>query len=112
MIHHHPAPELLFDYLSVRLDGPKAAGKKIGLNIEFTDLHTQYGLAVENAVLFEQAQASAAQLKALSRRLVEGDAAVGRTEIARDGGADRRAHEVRSISAPAPWKSRAPNGCA
>ena len=49
---------------------------------------------------------------AMSRRLVEGDAAVGRTEIARDGGADRRAHEVRSISAPAPWKSRAPNGCA
>lgn len=44
-------PEMLFDYLSVRLDGPKAAGKKIGLNIEFTDLHTQYGLAVENAVL-------------------------------------------------------------
>ena len=44
-------PEMLFDYLSVRLDGPKAAGKKIGLNIEFADLHTQYGLAVENAVL-------------------------------------------------------------
>ena len=44
-------PEMLFDYLSVRLDGPKAAGKKIGLNIVFSDLHTQYGVAVENAVL-------------------------------------------------------------
>jgi alkyl sulfatase BDS1-like metallo-beta-lactamase superfamily hydrolase len=44
-------PEMLFDYLAVRLNGPKAAGKKIGLNIDFTDLHKQYGLAVENAVL-------------------------------------------------------------
>jgi alkyl sulfatase BDS1-like metallo-beta-lactamase superfamily hydrolase len=44
-------PEMLFDYLAVRLNGPKAAGKKIGLNIDFTDLKKQYGLAVENAVL-------------------------------------------------------------
>ncbi|PWK34984.1 alkyl/aryl-sulfatase [Cupriavidus plantarum] len=44
-------PEMLFDYLSVRLNGPKAAGKKIALNLDFTDLKKQYGLAVENAVL-------------------------------------------------------------
>jgi alkyl sulfatase BDS1-like metallo-beta-lactamase superfamily hydrolase len=44
-------PELLFDYLAVRLDGRKAAGKKIGLNIHFTDLEQQYGLMIENAVL-------------------------------------------------------------
>jgi alkyl sulfatase BDS1-like metallo-beta-lactamase superfamily hydrolase len=44
-------PEMLFDYLAVRLNGPKAAGKKIGLNLDFTDLKKQYGLAVENAVL-------------------------------------------------------------
>ena len=44
-------PEMLFDYLSVRLNGPKAAGKKIGLNIDLTDLKRQYGLMVENAVL-------------------------------------------------------------
>jgi alkyl sulfatase BDS1-like metallo-beta-lactamase superfamily hydrolase len=44
-------PEMLFDYLAVRLNGPKAAGKKIGINIDFTDLKKQYGLAVENAVL-------------------------------------------------------------
>jgi alkyl sulfatase BDS1-like metallo-beta-lactamase superfamily hydrolase len=44
-------PEMLFDYLAVRLNGPKAAGKKIGLNIDFTDLKKQYGLVVENAVL-------------------------------------------------------------
>jgi alkyl sulfatase BDS1-like metallo-beta-lactamase superfamily hydrolase len=44
-------PDMLFDYLAVRLNGPKAAGKKIGLNIDFTDLKQQYGLVVENAVL-------------------------------------------------------------
>ena len=44
-------PDMLFDYLAVRLNGPKAAGKKIGLNIDFTDLKQQYGLMVENAVL-------------------------------------------------------------
>lgn len=44
-------PEMLFEYLAVRLNGPKAAGKKIGLNVDFTDLHKQYGVTVENAVL-------------------------------------------------------------
>jgi alkyl sulfatase BDS1-like metallo-beta-lactamase superfamily hydrolase len=44
-------PAMLFDYLSVRLDGPKAAGKKLGLNMNFTDLGEAYGLWVENGVL-------------------------------------------------------------
>lgn len=44
-------PEMLFDYLSVRLNGPKAAGKKIHLNVDFTDLGKQYALTVENGVL-------------------------------------------------------------
>ncbi len=44
-------PEMLFDYLAVRLNGPKAAGKKIALNLTFTDLKKTYGLVVENAVL-------------------------------------------------------------
>ena len=44
-------PEMLFDYFAVRLNGPKAAGKKITLNIDFTDLNKPYGLMVENGVL-------------------------------------------------------------
>lgn len=44
-------PEKLFDYLAVRLNGPEAAGKKITLNLKFTDLHSEYGLTVENGVL-------------------------------------------------------------
>ena len=44
-------PEMLFDYLAVRLNGPNAVGKKIALNMSFTDLNKTYGLVVENAVL-------------------------------------------------------------
>lgn len=44
-------PEMMFDYLAVRLNGPKAAGKKITLNVDFTDLQKQYALTVENGVL-------------------------------------------------------------
>lgn len=47
-------PDMLFDYLGVRLNGPKAAGKIITLNVNFTDLKKQYGLTVENAVLHYQ----------------------------------------------------------
>ncbi len=44
-------PEMLFDYLAVRLNGQKAAGKTITLNMNFTDLKKEYGLTVENGVL-------------------------------------------------------------
>jgi alkyl sulfatase BDS1-like metallo-beta-lactamase superfamily hydrolase len=44
-------PVMLFEYLSVRLNGPKAAGKRIALNVNFIDLKKPYALVVENAVL-------------------------------------------------------------
>ncbi len=44
-------PRMLFDYLAVRLNGPRAAGKKLGLNLDFSDLGEQYGLSIENGVL-------------------------------------------------------------
>lgn len=44
-------PDMLFDYLGVRLNGPKAAGKKIAINVDFTDLGQTYALVVENGVL-------------------------------------------------------------
>ena len=44
-------PDMLFDYLSIRLNGPKASGKKLVLNVTFTDLKSQYVLTVENGVL-------------------------------------------------------------
>jgi alkyl sulfatase BDS1-like metallo-beta-lactamase superfamily hydrolase len=44
-------PEMTFDYLAVRLNGEKAAGKKIALNITFSDLKKNYALVVEHGVL-------------------------------------------------------------
>ncbi len=44
-------PEMMFDYLAVRLDGQKAAGKNIKLNVTFDDLKKDYALMVENGVL-------------------------------------------------------------
>jgi alkyl sulfatase BDS1-like metallo-beta-lactamase superfamily hydrolase len=44
-------PKMTFDYFAVRLNGEKAAGKKITLNIDFTDLNQSYALVVENGVL-------------------------------------------------------------
>jgi alkyl sulfatase BDS1-like metallo-beta-lactamase superfamily hydrolase len=44
-------PDLTFDYFAVRLNGERAAGKKIALNVEFTDLKKPYALVMENGVL-------------------------------------------------------------
>ena len=48
---HVMAPEMLFDYFAVRLNGPKAAGKVLALNVTLSDIGKTYGLRVENAVL-------------------------------------------------------------
>ena len=44
-------PEMLFDYLARAPQRRKAAGKKITLNVKFTDLKQDYALNVENGVL-------------------------------------------------------------
>ncbi len=43
--------DLFFDYLGVRLNGPKAAGKTMTINWNFTDIKERYVLALENATL-------------------------------------------------------------
>ena len=43
--------EMLFDYWGVRLNGAKAAGKRISLVFAFTDLKKRYSLTLENGVL-------------------------------------------------------------
>jgi alkyl sulfatase BDS1-like metallo-beta-lactamase superfamily hydrolase len=45
------SPELLFDYLAVRLNADKAAGKKLSLNVRFTDLKQNFALSVADGVL-------------------------------------------------------------
>ncbi|WP_419812106.1 alkyl/aryl-sulfatase [Bacterioplanoides sp.] len=44
-------PQMLFDYLSVRILPEKAEGKNFTINIEFTDLEEKYTLSMENSVL-------------------------------------------------------------
>lgn len=44
-------PDMLFDYLAVRLNGKKAAGKNLTMNVKFSDINKEYGLTVENGVL-------------------------------------------------------------
>ncbi len=43
--------EMFFDQVAVRLNGPRAADKKIVLNLDVTDLREQYVLTVEHGVL-------------------------------------------------------------
>jgi alkyl sulfatase BDS1-like metallo-beta-lactamase superfamily hydrolase len=43
--------EMFFDQVAVRLNGPKAADKKVVLNLDVTDLGEQYVLTVEHGVL-------------------------------------------------------------
>jgi alkyl sulfatase BDS1-like metallo-beta-lactamase superfamily hydrolase len=43
--------ELFFDYLSIRLDGPKAEGKTIKLNMDLPDTKQKYLLVVQYGVL-------------------------------------------------------------
>jgi alkyl sulfatase BDS1-like metallo-beta-lactamase superfamily hydrolase len=42
---------MVFDYLAIRLNGPKANGKEISMNIVFPDIHEEYNLQVKNSVL-------------------------------------------------------------
>jgi alkyl sulfatase BDS1-like metallo-beta-lactamase superfamily hydrolase len=43
--------DLLFDYVGMRLNGPKANGKTITLNFNFTDTNQQYVLGLENSAI-------------------------------------------------------------
>ncbi|MFA7821021.1 alkyl/aryl-sulfatase [Aeromonas dhakensis] len=45
------SPSMLFDYLAVRINPEKAAGKKMVVNMDFTDIGEQHTLSLENAVL-------------------------------------------------------------
>jgi alkyl sulfatase BDS1-like metallo-beta-lactamase superfamily hydrolase len=44
-------PDLFFDYLAMRLNGPKAADKTIILNFDFPDLKEKYMIEMVNGVL-------------------------------------------------------------
>jgi alkyl sulfatase BDS1-like metallo-beta-lactamase superfamily hydrolase len=43
--------DMFFDYLGVRLNGPKANGKKATINMDFTDTKEKYVVTLSNSVL-------------------------------------------------------------
>ena len=45
------SPSMLFDYLAVRINPEKAAGKKMVIDMDFTDIGEKHTLSLENAVL-------------------------------------------------------------
>ncbi len=45
------SPEMIFDSMAVHLNGPKVAGKKVAVNVHFTDTGQDYHLSLENSVL-------------------------------------------------------------
>jgi alkyl sulfatase BDS1-like metallo-beta-lactamase superfamily hydrolase len=66
--------EMLFDYFAVRLNGPKADGKRIVVNWTFTDLDQRYVLNLENAALTALANTHAERADAtlsLTRRALD-----------------------------------------
>lgn len=56
--------DLFFDYLAMRLNGPKAANAKMTLNVDFGNIGGKYRLDLENGVLNHTANAAAANADA------------------------------------------------
>ena len=80
---------LLFDYMAMRLNGPKAEGKSMKLNWRFTDAGEQYVLELENAALSHIAgrQAADADLTVSLMRETLNAILLGKTSFEKEVGA-------------------------
>ncbi len=83
--------DMYFDYMGIRLDGPKAGDKRIGLNWVFTDVRANYALELENAVLIYTA----------GKRLPHADATVTLTRATLDAIATGKTTFPRAIESGA-----------
>ncbi|WP_166362220.1 alkyl/aryl-sulfatase [Pseudomonas akapageensis] len=76
------SPEMLFDYMAIRLNGERAAGKRLVLNFNFTDLNKSYALTLENAVLNHQHKAdSQADLNLTMSKATLDDIQLGKVSL-------------------------------
>jgi len=75
--------DLFFDYIGMRLNGPKAAGKQMQFNMTFPDKKTKYRLEVRHGVLqYYKGEAAAKPDTALTmNRTVLDDIMLGRTTL-------------------------------
>jgi alkyl sulfatase BDS1-like metallo-beta-lactamase superfamily hydrolase len=78
--------DLLFDYAAMRLNGPKAAGKSMKLNWNFTDTGQKYLLELENGALSHIAdrQADDADVSVTLTRAKLNDILLGQTTFAKE----------------------------
>jgi alkyl sulfatase BDS1-like metallo-beta-lactamase superfamily hydrolase len=92
--------DLFFDYLGVRLNGPNAAGKRIVLNFDFTDVNQKYTIEMVNGVLnntadrhADDADASIEVSRATLNQIVLGqtdlDKAISAGDVTIDGSQDK-----------------------
>jgi alkyl sulfatase BDS1-like metallo-beta-lactamase superfamily hydrolase len=74
---------MFFDYLGVRLNGPKADGKKATINMVFTDSRQKYVLALDNSVLnyFPDKQDKNADCTVTLKRAALDDVVLGQTTM-------------------------------
>ena len=75
--------DLFFDYLGMKLNGPKADGKRIVLNFDFTDIKEKYMVEMVNGVLNHTAdqQAEKADATITMRRDTLNDVVLQQTTI-------------------------------
>jgi alkyl sulfatase BDS1-like metallo-beta-lactamase superfamily hydrolase len=77
-------PEMLFDALAVRVDGPRAWDERLAIDVVLTDAGTTYRLALANGVL---THTTAPQPDPADLRITGGRAALGALAAAGTGGA-------------------------
>jgi alkyl sulfatase BDS1-like metallo-beta-lactamase superfamily hydrolase len=76
-------PEMIFDGMALRLNGPRAAGRSLTVNWHFTDTEERYVLSLENAVLNHSAgkQAQGADCSVRLTRALFNDILTGQTSF-------------------------------
>ena len=106
--------ELFFDYLSIRLDGPKAEGKTIKLNLTLPDTKDKYLLVVQYGVLqyhkdqqAKDADASLTMSRDTLNEIIGGkmkvDQGVAKGEITLEGDAKKFEEFVSLLDTFDPW---------
>jgi alkyl sulfatase BDS1-like metallo-beta-lactamase superfamily hydrolase len=78
--------EMLLDFMGIRLDGPKAEGQTIILNLSLTDTGERYALTLENSVLTYTAnkQVPGADATLALPRAALDDVLLGRTTLEKE----------------------------
>ena len=105
---------MFFDFLAVRLNGPRAAGRVLTINFTFPDSGERFALCVRRGVLVAEAGHHLAQAEAhltLPRRLLYGIAggvvdaqeAIGQGRMQVEGKAGALAELLSMLDAPKPW---------